>query len=243
MAPYQQSILSAENIIKNYRTSAGELRVLRGLNLKVEEGEIVALVGASGVGKSTLLHIFGALDRPTSGVVYYRGTDIFSLPDKSLAPFRNRAVGFIFQFHHLLREFSALENVVMPALIAGTNNGKAKKRARELLERVGLRERTSHRPGELSGGEQQKVALARALVNTPQIVLADEPSGNLDKQGGEMLYNLFLELNREMDQTFIIATHNLELAEQAKRVLRLEEGVLNPATGGVASRQQNARTG
>lgn len=227
MAPYQQSILSAENIIKNYRTSAGELRVLRGLNLKVEEGEIVALVGASGVGKSTLLHIFGALDRPTSGKVYYRGTDIFSLPDRSLAPFRSRAVGFIFQFHHLLREFSALENVMMPALIAGANNGKAKKRARELLERVGLRERASHRPGELSGGEQQKVALARALVNTPQIVLADEPSGNLDKEGGEMLYNLFLELNRDMDQTFIIATHNLELAEQAKRVLRLEEGVLN----------------
>lgn len=227
MAPYQQSILSAENIIRNYPTSAGELRVLRGLNLKVEEGEIVALVGASGVGKSTLLHIFGALDRPTSGKVYYRGTDIFSLPDESLAPFRSRAVGFIFQFHHLLREFSALENVMMPALIAGANNGKAKKRARELLERVGLRERASHRPGELSGGEQQKVALARALVNTPQIVLADEPSGNLDKEGGEMLYNLFLELNRDMDQTFIIATHNLELAEQAKRVLRLEEGVLN----------------
>jgi len=227
MAPYQQSILSAENIIKNYRTSAGELQVLRGLNLKVMEGEIVALVGASGVGKSTLLHIFGALDRPTSGKVYYRGTDIFSLPDKSLAPFRNRAVGFIFQFHHLLREFSALENVMMPALIAGANNGKAQKRAGELLERVGLKERLNHRPGELSGGEQQKVALARALVNTPQIVLADEPSGNLDKQGGEMLYNLFLELNRDMDQTFIIATHNLELAEQAKRVLRLEEGVLN----------------
>jgi len=227
MAPYQQSILSAENIIRNYPTSAGELRVLRGLNLKVEEGEIVALVGASGVGKSTLLHIFGALDRPTSGKVYYRGTDIFSLPDKSLAPFRSRAVGFIFQFHHLLREFSALENVMMPALIAGANNGKAKKRAGELLERVGLKERLNHRPGELSGGEQQKVALARALVNTPQIVLADEPSGNLDKQGGEMLYNLFLELNREMDQTFIIATHNLELAGQAKRVLRLEEGVLN----------------
>lgn len=227
MAPYQQSILSAENIIRNYPTSAGELRVLRGLNLKVEEGEIVALVGASGVGKSTLLHIFGALDRPTSGVVYYRGTDIFSLSDKNLAPFRNRAVGFIFQFHHLLREFSALENVMMPALIAGTNNGKAQKRASELLERVGLNERLNHRPGELSGGEQQKVALARALVNTPQIVLADEPSGNLDKEGGEMLYNLFLELNRDMGQTFIIATHNLELAGKAKRVLRLEEGVLN----------------
>ncbi|TET66440.1 MAG: ABC transporter ATP-binding protein [Candidatus Zixiibacteriota bacterium] len=227
MVPYQQSILSAENIIKNYPTSAGELRVLRGLNLKVEEGEIVALVGASGVGKSTLLHIFGALDRPTSGKVYYRGTDIFSLPDKSLAPFRNRAVGFIFQLHHLLREFSALENVMMPALIAGTNNGKAQKRASELLERVGLKERLNHRPGELSGGEQQKVALARALVNTPQIVLADEPSGNLDKEGGEMLYSLFLELNRDMDQTFIIATHNLELAGKAKRVLRLEEGVLN----------------
>ncbi|MFQ5870043.1 MAG: ABC transporter ATP-binding protein [Candidatus Zixiibacteriota bacterium] len=227
MAPYQQSILSAENIIKNYRTSAGELRVLRGLNLKVEEGEIVALVGASGVGKSTLLHIFGALDRPTSGKIYYRGTDIFSLPDKRLAPFRSRAVGFIFQFHHLLGEFTALENVMMPALIAGTNNGKAQKRASELLERVGLKERLNHRPGELSGGEQQKVALARALVNTPQIVLADEPSGNLDKEGGEMLYSLFLELNRDMDQTFIIATHNLELAEHAERVLRLEEGVLN----------------
>jgi lipoprotein-releasing system ATP-binding protein len=220
-------MLSAEDIIKNYPTSAGELRVLRGLNLKVEEGEIVALVGASGVGKSTLLHIFGTLDRPTSGKVYYRGTDIFSLPDKSLAPFRNRAVGFIFQFHHLLGEFSSLENVMMPALIAGSNNGKAEKRARELLERVGLEERLNHRPGELSGGEQQKVALARALVNTPQIVLADEPSGNLDKEGGEMLYNLFLELNRERQQTFIIATHNLKLAEKAKRVLRLEEGVLN----------------
>lgn len=227
MVPYQQSMLSAEDIIKNYPTSAGELRVLRGLNLKVEEGEIVALVGASGVGKSTLLHIFGTLDRPTSGKVYYRGTDIFSLPDKSLAPFRNRAVGFIFQFHHLLGEFSSLENVMMPALIAGSNNGKAEKRARELLERVGLEERLNHRPGELSGGEQQKVALARALVNTPQIVLADEPSGNLDKEGGEMLYNLFLELNRERQQTFIIATHNLKLAEKAKRVLRLEEGVLN----------------
>jgi lipoprotein-releasing system ATP-binding protein len=227
MQENQQSILSAENITKSYRTSAGELRVLRGLNLKVEEGEIVALVGASGVGKSTLLHICGALDRPTSGKVSYRGTDIFSLPERELAPFRNRAVGFVFQFHHLLGEFTALENVMMPALIARAGNGKAKDRAGELLETVGLGERADHRPGELSGGEQQKVALARALVNTPQIVLADEPSGNLDKEGGEMLYDLFVRLNRELRQTFVIATHNLELAGRTKRILRLENGVLN----------------
>jgi lipoprotein-releasing system ATP-binding protein len=227
MQENQQSILSAENITKSYRTSAGELRVLRGLNLKVEEGEIVALVGASGVGKSTLLHICGALDRPTSGKVSYRGTDIFSIPERELAPFRNRAVGFVFQFHHLLGEFTALENVMMPALIARTGNGRARGRASELLETVGLGKRADHRPGELSGGEQQKVALARALVNTPQIVLADEPSGNLDKEGGEMLYDLFVELNRELRQTFVIATHNLELAGRAKRTLRLENGVLN----------------
>lgn len=227
MQENQQSILSAENITKSYRTSAGELPVLRGLNLKVEEGEIVALVGASGVGKSTLLHICGALDRPTSGKVSYRGTDIFSIPERELAPFRNRAVGFVFQFHHLLGEFTALENVMMPALIARAGNGRAKERAGELLETVGLGKRADHRPGELSGGEQQKVALARALVNTPQIVLADEPSGNLDKEGGEMLYDLFVELNRELRQTFVIATHNLELAGRAKRILRLENGVLN----------------
>ncbi len=200
------------------------LHVLNGIDLDINRGEMLAVVGASGVGKSTLLHILGGLDRPTSGRVLYGDIDVFGLDSDRLARFRNERVGFVFQFHHLLPEFSALENVMMPALIRGTNRESAAKTAADALADVGLAARGHHRPGELSGGEQQRVAVARALVLNPAVILADEPTGNLDTHTGEAVHELMKKINKERGVTFIIVTHNDRLAIRADRVLRLAEG-------------------
>jgi len=221
-------VLEGVDIHKSFQTGAEILHVLRGVDIRIKRGEIVSVVGASGVGKSTLLHILGALDRPTQGKVRLDSTDVFALNDKRLAHFRNKTVGFVFQFHHLLPEFSALENVMMPRLIAGEETEVIREKAWQYLSEVGLAERANHKPGELSGGEQQRVAVARALVNEPLIVIADEPSGNLDKATGEELHDLISELNRKKEQTFIIATHNQTLAQRAHRTIRLADGKAIP---------------
>ena len=204
----------------------GELRVLAGVDLRVESGEAVAIIGASGAGKSTLLHLLGALDRPTAGEVIVGGRAISALSSEELAGVRNRHIGFVFQFHHLLREFTALENVAMPLMIAGQDAGVARSKARDLLESVGLEERLDHRPWQLSGGEQQRVAVARALANEPLVLLADEPSGNLDHHTSEQLHEVLFSVREERDLSMILVTHNMELARRADRVLRLEDGVL-----------------
>lgn len=223
-------ILITRELCKSYPTVDGPLEVLRNINLTVEAGEIVAIVGPSGVGKSTLLHLLGVLDRPTSGEVEISGTPVFKFNDKELAGFRNRTVGFVFQFHHLLPEFTALENVMMPALILGRGAAQVQHRAMELLTEVGLAGRAGHRPGELSGGEQQRVAVARALMNAPQLVLADEPSGNLDRVSSETLHELLWNLSRRHGRTFIIVTHNLELASRADRIVELFDGRIKRMT-------------
>ncbi len=217
-------VLEGIDIHKSFQTGAETLHVLKGVDIGIRRGEIVSVVGASGVGKSTLLHILGALDRPTKGKVRLDSTDVFALNDKKLAHLRNKTVGFVFQFHHLLPEFSALENVMMPQLIAGEDISLIREKAEDFLSEVGLGERIHHKPGELSGGERQRVAVARALVNEPQIVIADEPSGNLDKATGEELHNLISELNQKKGQTFIIATHNQLLAQRAHRIITLVDG-------------------
>jgi lipoprotein-releasing system ATP-binding protein len=217
-------VLEGIDIHKSFQTGAETLHVLKGVNIGIRRGEIVSVMGASGVGKSTLLHILGALDRPTEGKVRLDSTDVFALSDKKLAHLRNKTVGFVFQFHHLLPEFSALENVMMPRLIAGEDISLIREKAEGFLSEVGLGERIHHKPGELSGGERQRVAVARALVNEPQIVIADEPSGNLDKATGEELHNLISELNQKKGQTFIIATHNQLLAQRAHRIITLVDG-------------------
>jgi lipoprotein-releasing system ATP-binding protein len=219
-------MLVAEGLSKSYPTAAGTLTVLSDVSLTVRAGEIVAIVGESGTGKSTLLHLLGALDRPTAGTVRYDGLDVFAKDDEALADFRNRSVGFVFQFHHLLPEFDALENVAMPALIRGVSLAKATPRAAELLRSLGLEARADHRPAQLSGGEQQRVAVARALMNEPQLVLADEPTGNLDTKTAEVLHDEIVRLARERTQAFVIVTHNPSLAGRADRVLHLREGRL-----------------
>ena len=229
--------LEARGIHKSYRYADGsaELRVLHGIDLRVEPGEVVAVIGASGAGKSTLLHILGALDRPTSGEVLLGGKSLAGLDNEEIATVRNRHLGFVFQFHHLLREFTALENAMMPCLIGGFSLAEARERATELLNAVGLSRRLEHKPWQLSGGEQQRVAVARALANRPLVLLADEPSGNLDHHTSERLHDTLFELREAHGLSMILVTHNLELAERAERILRLEDGVLTD-TGGVARR-------
>ncbi|MCK4548727.1 MAG: ABC transporter ATP-binding protein [Candidatus Krumholzibacteria bacterium] len=220
------SILSADNVTKSFTSRKGEIEVLKGIDFEAESGEVVAILGASGAGKSTLLHVLGTLDTPDSGQVLIRGRDPFAVPDRELNGIRNRDLGFVFQFHYLLPEFDALENVMMPAVLRGDIGQKEKDRAAHLLEEVGLAERITHRPAELSGGEQQRVAVARALMNEPAIVLADEPSGNLDEANSEMLHGLILDLSRSKNQTFIVVTHKRELLGRADRGFVLEGGKL-----------------
>jgi lipoprotein-releasing system ATP-binding protein len=212
------------NLSKVYEHGGVSLQVLNGVDLELAAGEMVAVVGASGVGKSTLLQILGTLDLPTSGTINFNGEELTKMNPTRLAEFRNRSIGFVFQFHHLLPEFSALENVMMPALIQGVAVGKARMRARDVLGRVGLSHRLTHRPSELSGGEQQRVALARALVLEPALLLADEPTGNLDRATGEAIHQLFLELNREHGSTLLVVTHNPELANLMPRRMRMVDG-------------------
>ena len=221
-----QPLIVARGLQKSYPTGGGTLDVLQGVDLDAMPGEIVAIVGESGTGKSTLLHLLGALDRPDGGTVLYKGQDIFKKSDEDLAAFRNREIGFIFQFHHLLPEFTALENIAMPALISHRKMSEARVRAMELLRVLGLEERASHRPSELSGGEQQRIAIARALMNEPGLVLADEPTGNLDTKTAEKLHEEIFRLSRTFHHTFVIVTHNPALAAVADRVLRLETGTL-----------------
>ncbi|MDQ3111153.1 MAG: ABC transporter ATP-binding protein [Bacteroidota bacterium] len=216
------SLISASGIIKSY----GTLPVLRGINLDIAKSEIVSIVGASGAGKTTLLTILGTLDRADGGKLDIDGQDISQLSNKQLAAFRNKRIGFVFQFHHLLPEFSALENVCMPAFIAKTPKVEAEKRAKELLHLLGLAERITHKPSELSGGEQQRVAVARALVNNPAVVFADEPSGNLDSATSKSLHELFFQLRKDLGQTFVIVTHNEELAAMADRKLTIKDGIV-----------------
>jgi len=221
--------LSVSDLRKSYVTSTGPVEVLHGLNLEVEAGEMVAIVGASGVGKSTLLHVLGGLDSLDGGAVVMDGTALEGLDDAGRVAFRNQRVGFVFQFHHLLPEFSALENVEMPLRIGRVPLAEGRPRARALLERVGLGHRLTHRPGTLSGGEQQRVAIARALVMQPALLLADEPTGNLDEHSAESLHSLLKDMHAEQRLTSVIATHNSRLAEACDRVLRLEGGQLRPA--------------
>lgn len=223
------AVIEARDLWKTYRGGdGGLLPILSGIELSVNRGEMVAIVGASGAGKSTLLHILGALDPPDKGYVVLAGEPIHGKDDEGLAALRNRAVGFVFQFHHLLGDFSALENVMMPLRIAGTPIREARARAEELLSRVGLSGRMQHRPAELSGGEQQRTAVARALATDPALILADEPSGNLDHTNAELLHELFAELVRDMEIGMVVVTHNQSLASRAHRVLLLESGRLVP---------------
>ncbi len=219
-------ILRAENLVKVYKTESDEVVALRGVNISLKEGEFSLLMGASGSGKSTLLHILGTLDRPTEGKVYYRGREIFTLPEREIATFRNRKVGFVFQFHYLIGELSLLENVMVPLLIGGVSEGEARIRAEEVLKSVGLGHRLSHKPFEVSGGEKQRAAVARALVTNPEVVLADEPTGNLDSQASHSVLSLMKELNRKLGTTFLIATHNRELETYADRIYFIKDGVI-----------------
>ncbi len=220
----QPIILSAKGVFKEFKTAEKTLPVLKGVDLELTTGEVAAVTGASGVGKSTLLHILGGLDRPTRGEITILDTAINTQSEKALARFRNRTIGFVFQFHYLLDDFSALENVMIPLILADTPPNDARRRAELLLAQVGLQDRTSHRPKQLSGGEQQRVAVARALANAPNIVLADEPSGNLDTATGRALHELLLELNSRQGITFLIATHNEELAAGCHRRFTMVDG-------------------
>jgi lipoprotein-releasing system ATP-binding protein len=222
-------LLEARGLVKGYRTAAGVVSVLEGVDLDVHEGEMVAIVGASGVGKSTLLHVLGTLDRPDAGELRVGGEDVLALPEARRCAFRNRTLGFVFQFHHLLPEFSALENVSMPLLIGGGHGEDARRRALELLEEVGLSRRADHRPGALSGGEQQRVAVARALAADPRALLADEPTGDLDRETGRRLHETLRGLSRARGLTVVVVTHNDELARACDRMLRLAGGRLVPA--------------
>lgn len=213
-------MIQINGLEKNY----GTLQVLKGINLEIADRSVISIVGASGAGKSTLLHIIGTLDQPTKGTVLIDNTDLYSLSDKKLAQYRNQNIGFIFQFHHLLPEFTAVENVALPALIAGLSHAEAFQHAKELLDFLKLGERLTHKPSQLSGGEQQRVAVARALANTPKLVLADEPSGNLDTANARQLHQLFLDLRDEFGQTFVVVTHNTDLAKLADQTIEMKDG-------------------
>ncbi len=217
-------ILTVKNLYKTYQNGPQKVEVIKGIDLDIPKGNVIIIVGPSGVGKSTLLHLVGGLDQPTSGEVLIDGKDIFQLSDKELAVFRNKNIGFVFQFHHLLPEFTALENVMIPGMMHETNLTEIEKGARDLLTEVGLSERLTHKPSQLSGGEQQRVAVARALINKPKLILADEPTGNLDKQNSQALYRLILSLNKKFNQTFLIVTHNEMMAAQASQVIDMEDG-------------------
>ncbi len=227
MSPNGQApVFRVENVTKIFRSGESDLVVLDHVNFEVAAGERLAMVGESGAGKSTLLHLLGGLDRPTTGTIYYKAKDLSGLGDSELADFRNRAVGFVWQIHYLLPEFTALENVMMPLLIRGRSHAEAASASRARLEEVGLGARTGHRAGELSGGEQQRVVLARALVGNPSVLLADEPTGNLDVRTGEMIFDLLTSLHRSHQLTSIFVTHNLSFARRCDRILRLDGGVL-----------------
>ena len=228
-----RSLLEAADLVKRYRVGRSEIQVLRGVALSVAQGEVVAVIGPSGVGKSTLLHILGGLDRPTGGTVHVDGNDVFALSDTERARFRNESVGFVFQFHHLLNDFTAEENVMLPLMIQGRPASEARTAAGELLNAVGLFERRDHLPSELSGGESQRVAVARALVGRPKLVLADEPSGNLDAEHSRELHDLIWRLAGSLKQTFVIATHDQTLAARADRIIRMEDGrIVDDGRGG-----------
>lgn len=216
-------MIKAEGITKSY----GKLQVLKGVNFSAEKAEIVSIVGASGAGKTTFLQILGTLEKPDNGLLSIEDTAVFELKSKKLAAFRNKHIGFIFQFHHLLPEFTALENVCIPAFIAKSNRSEAEKKATELLDFLGLKDRLEHKPAELSGGEQQRVAVARALVNNPSLVLADEPTGNLDSNSADEMHKLFFSLRGQFKSTFVIITHNDELANLADRKLKMTDGILD----------------
>jgi lipoprotein-releasing system ATP-binding protein len=230
-------LVQARGLEKRYVDGPAVVEVLRGLDLDIATGERVAVIGESGVGKSTLLHLLGCLDAPTGGRLVIDGLDVSSRSEAEIAAFRNRTVGFVFQFHHLLGDFSALENVMLPALIARESPREARSRAAALLTRVGLKDRLDHRPGELSGGEQQRVAVARGVMCRPRLLLADEPTGNLDPETGERVHELLLELNAECGATLVVATHNDRLAAAMERTLRLVGGRIEPVAGGMTPRR------
>ena len=215
-------MIRAENIIKSF----GTLEVLKGINLDIPKGKLYSIVGASGAGKTTLLQILGTLSKPDSGDLFFNDTKISDLSDNKLADFRNREIGFVFQFHHLLPEFTALENVCIPAFIAKSPKAKAEARAKELIDYLGLADRMGHKPSELSGGEKQRVAMARALINSPSVVMADEPSGNLDSTNRDELHDLLFKLRDDMGQTFIIVTHDDNFAEQSDRIIHIKDGII-----------------
>ena len=217
-------------IVKDIHKSYGSLEVLKGISLEVGKGEIISIVGASGAGKSTLLHIIGTLDRADAGTIEMNSVNVRKLSDKKLAAFRNKHIGFVFQFHHLLPEFTALENICIPGFLGRRNKREVERKALDLLNFMGLKERSHHKPNELSGGEQQRVAVARALINNPDVILADEPSGNLDSASAVELHNLFFSLRNSFNQTYIIVTHNFDLANMADRKLTIRDGVIEKAS-------------
>lgn len=225
-----EPFIKVRGLTRSFRKDSQTVEVLRGIDLDVAKGESLAIIGASGVGKSTLLHILGTLDRPTSGTVEYDGRDVFQWEERELCQFRNRTIGFVFQFHHLLAELTALENVMMPALIQGMKRAKAAALAREILGELGLIHRINHKPGELSGGEQQRVAIARALILRPEVILADEPTGNLDRRTGEGVEDLLLDVRARLGATLVVVTHNMSLSRKMGRQVELIDGKISSST-------------